>query len=51
MSDYRRDFGFYIEFIDVYNTQLIITLNYSAIADLHALHITVTHILVFSVCY
>jgi hypothetical protein len=51
MSDYRRGFGFYIAFIDHYNTQLIITLHYSASADLYALHITVTHAQVFSVCY
>jgi hypothetical protein len=43
MSDYRRSFGLDIEFIDHFNTQLIITLNYSAIADLHNLQITVTH--------
>jgi hypothetical protein len=32
-------------------TQQVITLNYSAIADIHALHITVTHILVFLVFF
>jgi hypothetical protein len=36
---------------DHFNTELVITLNYSVIAVLHTLQITVTHILVFSVCY
>jgi hypothetical protein len=36
----RRGFGLDIAFIDHFNTQLAITLNYSAIADLHTLQIT-----------
>jgi hypothetical protein len=32
-----------IGFIDHFNPQLVITLNYSAIADLQTLQITVTH--------
>jgi hypothetical protein len=36
MSDSRQDFGLEIVFIDHFNTRLVITLNYSAIADLHA---------------
>jgi hypothetical protein len=43
MSDYRRDFGLDIEFIDHFNTQLVITLNYSAIANVHTLQITRAH--------
>jgi hypothetical protein len=46
MSDSRRGFGLDIGFIDHFNTQLVIIL-----ADLHTLQITVTHALVFSVCY
>jgi hypothetical protein len=37
MSDSRRGFGLDIGFIDHFNTQLVIILNYSAIADLHTL--------------
>jgi hypothetical protein len=51
MSDSRQGFGLDIGIVDHFNTQLIITLNYSVIADLHTLQITVTHTLVFSVCY
>jgi hypothetical protein len=40
MSDYRRRLGFQIGFIDHFNTQLVIRLNYSAIADLHTSQIT-----------
>jgi hypothetical protein len=36
MSDYRRGFGVDIKFTDHFSTQLVITLNYSAIADLHS---------------
>jgi hypothetical protein len=43
LSDSRRNLGLDIEFIDHFNTQLVITLNYRAIADLHTLQITVTH--------
>jgi ethanolamine utilization microcompartment shell protein EutS len=35
LSDSRRDIGF----IDHFNTQLVITLNYSAIANSHTLQI------------
>jgi hypothetical protein len=51
MSDSRLGFGLEIGFIDDFNTQLVITLNYSVIADLHTLQITTTHILMSSVCY
>jgi hypothetical protein len=37
MSDSRRDFGLDIAFIDQFNTQPVITLNYGAIADFHTL--------------
>jgi hypothetical protein len=40
MSDYRWGFGLEIGFIDHFNTRLMTTLNYSAIADLHTLQIT-----------
>jgi hypothetical protein len=40
MSDYRRGFGLIIGFIDHFNTQLVTTLNYSAIAYLHNSQIT-----------
>jgi hypothetical protein len=45
MRDCRRGFGLDTRFIDHFNTQLVITLSYSAIADLHTLKITVTHTL------
>jgi hypothetical protein len=51
MSDSWRGFGLDIRFIDHFNIQLIITLNYSAITDIHTLQVTVTHTLVSSVCY
>jgi hypothetical protein len=35
MCDYRRGFGFYIAFIEKFNIQHVITLNYSAIANFH----------------
>jgi hypothetical protein len=35
MCDYRRGFRLDIGFIDNFNTQPVIPLNYSAIADLH----------------
>jgi hypothetical protein len=38
MSDCRRGFGLDVGFIDHFNTQLVISLNYSAIANLHALN-------------
>jgi hypothetical protein len=43
MSDYRRGFGLEIRFIDHFNTQLVTTLNYSAIANLHTLQITTAY--------
>jgi hypothetical protein len=43
MSDSRRGFGLDIGHIDYFNTQLVIILNYSNIANLHTLQITVTH--------
>jgi hypothetical protein len=42
-GDSGRDFGFDIGFIDHFNTQLVITLNYSAIANFHTLQITRAH--------
>jgi hypothetical protein len=44
-SDSRRGFG-----LDHFNTQLVITLNYSAIANLHTLLITRTHANSFRPC-
>jgi hypothetical protein len=49
MGDYRRGFRSDIGFINHFKEQLVITLNDSAITDLHTLQITVTHILMFSV--
>jgi hypothetical protein len=49
MSDYRGGFGLEIRFIGHFNTRLVITLNYSAIADFHTLQTTTVHV-VFSVC-
>jgi hypothetical protein len=43
MSDTQRGFGLDIGFINYFNTQFVITLNYSAIADLHTLRITTSH--------
>jgi hypothetical protein len=43
MSDCRRGIGFEIGFIDRFNTQLVRTLNYSAIADLNTSQITTAH--------
>jgi hypothetical protein len=40
MSDFQQDFGLDIGFIDHLNTQLVITFNYSANADLHTLQTT-----------
>jgi hypothetical protein len=42
-GEYRRGFGLEIGFIDHFNTQLVNTLNYSAIADLHTLQNTIAH--------
>jgi hypothetical protein len=43
MSDYRWGFGLEIGFIDHFNTQLVATLNYIAIANLHTLQINTAH--------
>jgi hypothetical protein len=43
LCDSRRGFGFDVAFIVNFSTQLVITLNYRAIADFHILQITVTH--------
>jgi hypothetical protein len=48
MSDSRQGFGLEIGFIDHFNTQLMTTLNYSAIPNLHILQITRAHRQVFS---
>jgi hypothetical protein len=42
-SDSRRDFGLEVGFINHFNTRLVITINYSAIADIHTLQITTAH--------
>jgi hypothetical protein len=51
MSDSRRGFGLENGVIDHFNKRLVTTLNYSAIADLHALQITRAHNLAFAVSY
>jgi hypothetical protein len=43
MSDYRRGLDWWLDFTDHFNTQLVITINYSAIADLLTLQTTKTH--------
>jgi hypothetical protein len=40
MGDSRRSFGLDFGFITHFNTQLVITLNYSAIVNLHTLQMT-----------
>jgi hypothetical protein len=47
MSDPRRGSGLEIVFVHHFNTQLLITLNYSAIADFHTLQITRAHAMSF----
>jgi hypothetical protein len=44
MSDYQRGFGLEVGFIDHFNTQPVITLNYSAVADFHTSQITTAHV-------
>jgi hypothetical protein len=48
MNGSRQGFGSDIGFIDHFNTQLLITINYSTIADLHNLQITTAHTIVLS---
>jgi hypothetical protein len=48
MSDSRRGFGLDIGYIDHFTTQLVITLNYSAITDFHILQITSVYAKFFS---
>jgi hypothetical protein len=43
MSDSRQGFGLDIRFTDHFNTQLVITFNYSVIANLRTLKITRAH--------
>jgi hypothetical protein len=43
MSDSRRDFGLDIGYNDHFNTRLVTTFTYSAIADFHFLQITTAH--------
>jgi hypothetical protein len=50
MSDSGWSFGLDIGFIDHFNTQLIITLNYSTIADFHTLPFTRAHAKSFPAC-
>jgi hypothetical protein len=40
VCDFRRGFGLDIGFLRHFNTQLVITLNYSAIANFHTLPIS-----------
>jgi hypothetical protein len=51
MSDHGRGFGLDIGFIDHFTTQLVISLNYSAIADLYTSQIPVTHSLLLYVSW
>jgi hypothetical protein len=46
----RRGFGLDIGYIGHFSTQLVITLNYSAIADIHTLLSTPAHAESFSTC-
>jgi hypothetical protein len=39
MCDFRRSFGLDIGFIDHFNTRIMATLTYSAIANIHILQI------------
>jgi hypothetical protein len=50
MSDSRRGVGLDIGFIGHFNTRLVITLNYSAIANFHTLQITTAHAKSFPAC-
>jgi hypothetical protein len=50
-SDSRWGFELETRFIDHFNTQIVTTLDYSAITNVHTLQLTVTHILVFSVLH
>jgi hypothetical protein len=43
MRDSRRDFDLDVGFIDLFNTQLVITLNYSAIVNFRTLQIIRAH--------
>jgi hypothetical protein len=43
MSDSRRGFGLEIGFIYHFNTRIVTTINYSAIAHLHTSQITPAH--------
>jgi hypothetical protein len=45
IRDYRRGFGLNIEFIDYFNTQLVIPLNHSAIVNFHTLNNSLAHTL------
>jgi hypothetical protein len=47
---FSRGSGLHIGFIDHFNIQFVITLNYSAIANLHNLQITVTQAKTFPAC-
>jgi hypothetical protein len=49
-SDCRRGFGLDIGFIDDFNTQHVITLNYIVIANFHILQFTIAHANTFSAC-
>jgi hypothetical protein len=50
MSDSQRGFGSEIGFIDHVNTQLVIKVNYSAIANFHTLQIATAHAKHFPGC-
>jgi hypothetical protein len=45
MSDCKQGFGLDTGFIDHFNTQLVIPLNYSAIANFHTLNKSLVHTL------
>jgi hypothetical protein len=48
--DYRRGSGLAIGFIDHFTTQIVTTLNYNAIANLHNSQLTRTHAKSFPAC-
>jgi hypothetical protein len=51
MSEYRRDLGLEIGFIDHSNTRPVTTLNYRAITDFYTLQITTAYAKNFPACF